>query len=153
MYCSSCGAEASHNLIYCKHCGAKLSGGDGDKALEMSPNILVCAMVVTFVIGMAAIITGATGMKKYGFDEGMINAFLLFSFLLMLALEGVFVGLLFSRRKVQKEVSDINQLNEQEKKALYAAPARGFTESVRSVTEQTTNPLEPIYRDQKSKRT
>jgi hypothetical protein len=61
--------------------------------------------------------------------------------------------LLFNRRKVEKQVNDVRQLNEQAVKELYDAPARGFAEPFGSVTDQTTNRLEPIYRDQKSKKT
>lgn len=83
----------------------------------------------------------------------MIYIFSAASFLFMLALEGIFIRLLFSRRKAEREVNDARLLNEQERKELYAAPAREFAEPFASVTDQTTNRLEPIYRDEKSKQT
>jgi hypothetical protein len=154
MYCSACGASVANNLIYCNQCGAKLGGAkdDGGKASDISPNSLIWAMVAIFVIGMAAITAGLTGMKKYGFDIAMISTFLVFIFGLMVSLEGVFVWLLLKGRKVvEKESSQPKQLNEQARKELYEAPARAFTEPVSSVVEPTTNRLEPVYREQKSK--
>lgn len=150
MYCSSCGTAVAHTLIYCNHCGAKLSGAKGDgKALEISPQSLVWATVATFVFGLAAIITFVSTMKKLDFNEGIVNSFLVFSFLLLLALEGVFIWLLLSRRRGEKEVSGTKQLNEQATNELYTAPARVLTEPVPSVTDHTTRTLEPIYSKRK----
>jgi hypothetical protein len=154
MYCSSCGAAVAPSLIYCNHCGAKLSGTKNNegRASEISPNTLIGAMVATFIVGMAAIFSGAIGMKRQGFDEPIIYAFLMATFLLMLALEGVFIWLLLRRRKSEKEAGEASRPDERATKELYAPPVRELEEAVPSVIEQTTNRLvELIYRDQKSK--
>lgn len=153
MYCASCGANLANNLIYCNHCGAKLSEekADGGKAAELSPNLLLCAIVITFVIGMAVIITLLSAMKKPGFDESMVTALMMFSIFLLLTLEGVFFWLLLSRTKLKKQVSGTNKLGEQQRREIYSTPARAITEPVSSVIEQTTNRLEPIFRDEKSR--
>lgn len=151
MYCSSCGAAVTQNLIYCKRCGAKLSDGardDGSKASEISPNILVCAMVATFIFGMAAVVA-LSGAARGG--DPIAIAVLMLSFLLILALESIFMWLLFRRRKVGKDASGANRLNEQARKELYTATAGMLVEPIPSVTEQTTSLLEPIPRDEKSK--
>jgi hypothetical protein len=153
MYCSTCGAAVAHSLIYCNQCGAKLRAGKADdyNAPELPPRTLVNAMMLTFIFGLAAIITLLSVLKKIDLNEGMANAIVLLSFLILLALEGVFTWLLLSRTKVQKGVSQTSQLSEQTIKELYAPPARVIAEPVPSVIEQTTNQLEPIYREQKSK--
>jgi hypothetical protein len=73
------------------------------------------------------------------------------TFLLMLALESVFGWLLLSRRRVGKEISATNRLEEQETKRLHTTPARTLTEPASSVIEQTTNQLKPIFTERKSK--
>lgn len=152
MYCSSCGALMTQNLIYCNRCGAKLSDvekADGSRASEISPNILVPAMVVTFVFGMAAV-AAFLSVAKSGNPIAIVV--LTLSFLLILVLEVVFLWLLLRRKKVVKAVNAANRLNEQARKEIYTAPAAGMlAEPIPSVTEQTTGLLEPIHRDQKSK--
>ena len=155
MYCSTCGAAAANNLIYCKQCGAKLSGtkDDLDKGSEISPYMLIPAIVILFVFGMAAIFALVSLAKKLDFNVGLLNALVAFSFALLLALEGLFVWLLLRGRKAfEKESDEPKQLHEQARNELYEAPARVYTEPVSSVVEPTTNRLEPIPREQKSKR-
>ena len=151
MYCSSCGALMTQNLIYCNRCGAKLSDAaknDDGKTSEISPNILVAAMVVTFVFGMVAVATFLSVAKS---GNPIAIVVLALSFLLILVLEVVFLWMLLRRRKVGKKVSGTSQLNEQAGTELYSTPARVLAEPIPSVTEQTTGLLEPIQRDQKSK--
>lgn len=151
MYCSSCGIAVTQNLIYCNRCGAKLSGAtkdDSSKASEISPNILVAAMVVTFIFGMAAVIAVLSAVIKGGDPFAIVVLALIF--LLILALESIFMWLLLRRKKVG--ASAPNRLNEQTRKELYTAPPAGMlAEPIPSVTEQTTSLLEPVPREQKSK--
>lgn len=149
MYCSTCGNVVAHSLIYCNYCGAKLKGTkiEHDKTSEISPNILVCAMVFTFIFGIAAVFALSKAT-----NDGTITPVLALTFLVMLSLEGVFLWLLLRRLKAVKRTSEINLLNEKPATELYSAPARILTEPVPSVIEQTTNPLEPVYREQKTKR-
>ena len=55
MYCSACGAAVAQGLSYCNHCGAKLKGeGDDGKSSELSPELLVSAMVGVGTMGRVA---------------------------------------------------------------------------------------------------
>ncbi|HEX8265376.1 MAG TPA: hypothetical protein VF596_08225 [Pyrinomonadaceae bacterium] len=152
MYCSSCGTALTQNLIYCNRCGAKLSDAakdDGSRASEIPPAMLVCAMVATFVFGMAAV-AAFLSVAKGGDPIGIVV--LALTFLLILVLESIFTWLLFRGKKVVKAVSAPNQLDEQPRKELYTAPAAGMlADPIPSVTEQTTGLLEPVQRDRKSK--
>jgi hypothetical protein len=131
MYCSKCGSSVSPNLTYCNHCGAKLSD-----AREVKPDNLLFFITAVFVFGLAAIMALMVVMKFVFGPENLslIIAFTLLSFLIMIAVEGVFIGMLLSRRKKQTA------------KELGEAKARMLPESPLSVTEHTTRTLETVDR-------
>jgi uncharacterized protein YneF (UPF0154 family) len=151
MYCPNCTKEIAGSLSFCNHCGFKLkeAGNDRSKLSEVKPGLLVSAMVGLFIFGLVAISVLIGVMKQVaGFDPEFLTIITIFSFVVMLMIEGVLVLMLFRRKKVEKQVSDINQLNEQNIKEIYAAPTRGLSEStfqpVSSVTEHTTRTLEKV---------
>ena len=152
MYCSSCGAAVAKGLSYCNQCGAKLSGAKGGvtKSAELFPDSLVWAIVSVFVVGLGCIIGLMAVMKDYGFNQLLIIACTLLIFLLMLAVEGVFISMLFSRNGGAKEMSDTEPLKEQATKEVGAAQARVFPEPMPSVAEHTTRAFDPIYRERKA---
>ena len=155
MYCSSCGVAVAQGLSYCNYCGAKLSGAKGDNVItstEVKPELLVSAMVGVFVLGLAAIIVLMGVMKAVlDLNVGLILAFTLLSFLIMLGIEGVIIRLLFSRKRGTAEASDTAPLEGQATKELDASQARVLPEPVPSVTEHTTRAFEPIYSERTSK--
>lgn len=69
----------------------------------------------------------------------------------MLLLEGVFLRLLFRRKRGTQEAGETALLKGQATKELDPAQARGLPEHVPSVTENTTRALEPVYNEQTSK--
>ena len=138
MYCSKCGSAVSPNLTYCNHCGAKLSEAKGD---SITKNLLFF-MTAVFVFGLGAIIFLMMAMRMVFGPEhlGLIVSFTLLSFLIMLAVEGVFIWMLLSRKKDAKEAA----------KELSAAKARLLPEPAFSVTDHTTRTLEPVDRDRQT---
>ena len=154
MYCSSCGAAVAQGLSYCNHCGAKLSGAKGESAVESSevkPELLVSAMVGLFILGLVAIAVLIGVLKAVaGFDLPILLAVTILSFLLMMVVEGVLVGLLLKGRKRSKKAGDTGRLKEQTTKGLREARARMLTEPMPSVTEQTTRAFEPLFGERKS---
>ena len=155
MYCPSCGVAVTQGLSFCNYCGAKLSVVEGDtriKSPEVKPELLVSAMVAVFILGLLAI-TMLMGVMKsvLNLNVGQILAFTMLSFLIMLFLEGVFIRLLFRRKRGAEEAGDTVLLKGQATKELDAAQARVLPEPVPSVTEHTTRAFAPIYSERKSK--
>lgn len=142
MYCSTCGKAVTPGLSYCNHCGAKLSGAKGDgitKSSDVKPETLVGAMVAVFIFGLGAIIFLMMALKMVFGPENLhlIIAFTSLSFLIMLAVEGVFLWMLLGRKNGAKEAA----------KELSEARARMLPEPVLSVTEHTTRTLETVDRN------
>ena len=148
MYCSACGVAVSQGLSYCNYCGAKLGEGQSDGLVksEIKPELVVSAMVATFVLGLIAI-TALIGVMKsvLGLEAAQILAFAGLSFLMMIVLEGVFLRLLFRRRHTNDEARVSESLKGQTTKELDVAQARALREPGLSVTESTTRAFEPIY--------
>jgi hypothetical protein len=132
-------------LSYCNHCGAKLSGAKDDdvgKTSEVKPEKLLFFMTAVFVFGLGAIIFLMMAMKLVFGPEnmGLIIAFTLLSFLIMLGIEGVFVSMLLGRKKTDKEAA----------KELSEAKLRVLPEPAFSVTEHTTRSLETVVNEHKT---
>jgi hypothetical protein len=146
MYCSKCGSAVSPNLTYCNHCGAKLNEAKGDnitKSSGVKPETLVGAIAAVFIFGLGAIIFLMMALKMV-FPErenmGLIISFTLISFLIMLAVESVFIWMLLSRKKEAKEAA----------KELSEAKARLLPEPAFSVTDHTTRTLETVDTDRQT---
>lgn len=156
MYCSSCGGAVAPGRSYCNHCGAKLGGanaGAADGQSQTLPESLIWAIVAVFVVGMGTTI-GLMAMLKQLLDlnQGIILAFGLLGFALMIAVESVFIYLLLSRRRAgAREAGGRQEATGQTTRELDAAQARALPEPVPSVTEQTTRAFEPAYSERKSK--
>lgn len=158
MYCSTCGVAVVQGLSYCNYCGAKLNRDDGD-ANTPQVRYLIFAMMATFIFGLVAI-TMLMGVMKVilRLPVGEVLLFSLLPFLLMLILEGVFMRLVFSRKR------GAEALKGQATKELDAArvmpdprmlpegqlpDARAITQQRPSVTEHTTRAFDPIYTERK----
>ena len=155
MYCSSCGAAVARGLSYCNLCGAKLNtakGESGSKPAEQFAEMLVGSIVGTFVLGLGVIIGLMAVMKDLlNFNQGLIITFTSLCFLLMVAIEGVLIGLLLDRRRGAKVMGETPPPKDQTTRELDRAEARSLPEPVPSVTEQTTRSFEPIYSEQPRK--
>jgi hypothetical protein len=128
--------------------------GEGNaKEAELFPDSMVWAMVTVFIVGLGCTIGLMAMMKELlKLDNSVIVAAGAAVFVLMLAVESVFIWLLLSRKRsgVAKESGGAKQLNEQVTKELDAGQARALPEPLPSVTEHTTRTLEPVYSKQKS---
>ena len=155
MYCSACGVAVGQGLSFCNYCGAKLGGAKGEaraRPAEVRPEMLVNAMLCTFVFGLGAIIGLMAVMKNLpDFDFGRIMAVTLLSFMFMLLLEVVFIWKLLRRKRSPHELSDTARLPAQTTKELDAAQPRALPDPLPSVTEHTTRAFEPVFRERTSK--
>ncbi len=155
MYCSTCGVAVAQTLSYCNYCGAKLSAAKGDSfsdTPEVRPELLVSAMAGVFILGLAAIVV-LMGVMKTVLDlpADRVLGFTLLPFLIMLMLEGVFLRLLFRRKRGTAKNSDAEVLKGQATRELDSAHAGALPEARPSVTEHTTRVLDPIYTERDSK--
>src|SRR5262249_40618285 len=148
MYCSSCGVAVTPGLSYCNQCGAKLSGAkdDGITKSEVKPETLVGAIVTVFIVGFVAIIFLMMAMKMVFGPENLhlVISFTLLRFVIMLAVEGVFIWKLLSRKEGDKETVNAERLKRQTAKELGEVKAHMLPEAAMSVTEHTTRTLEPV---------
>jgi hypothetical protein len=130
--------------------GAK---GDGvTKPSELFPDSLIWAIVSVFIVGLGIIIGLMAFMKEgLNLNVGIILAAASLIFLLMLAIEGVLIWLLMSRKRGAREVGDTERVKEQPTKELDAAQARALPEPVSSITEDTTRTFEPVPVERQSK--
>jgi hypothetical protein len=154
MYCATCGVSVAQGLSYCNYCGAKLSG-TGDNAPEtpaVKPELLVSAMAGVFILGMVAI-TLLMGMMKQvlGLPVEAVLALSLLPFLVLLALEGVFLRLLFRGKRRLPEKQQALGSKEQVTNGLNAAHARALKEPMSSVTENTTRSFAPLHNKEESR--
>ena len=109
-------------------------------------------MVFTFVFGLGAI-TVLLGVMKavLRLEAGVVLAFALLGFLIMLSLEGVFIRLLLRRKRGAEEAGDMVVLKGQATRELDAAQGRVLPEPMASVTEHTTRAFDPLYPQRTSK--
>ena len=151
MYCSSCGVAVTQNLSYCNHCGAKLNRGDAVvKSSEIRPALLINAMVVTFIFGLVAITILMGVMTSLGLPIMQAVGLMLFPFILMFVLEGVFMGLLLRGQRRAGE-SDKLLSKQPVTNELEAAHGRALPEGMPSVTEHTTRAFDAVYTDRPTK--
>jgi hypothetical protein len=122
------------------------------KSPEVKPELLVSAMAGVFILGLVAI-TMLLGVMKtvLNLNTGLVLAFALLSFLIMLSIEGVFVSLLLRRKRGTEEAGGAMLLQGQATRELDAAQARALPEPVSSVTEHTTRTFEPVYNERNPK--
>jgi hypothetical protein len=136
-------------LSYCNQCGARLSGANRDdltKSSEVKAETLVFGIAAVFIFGLGAIIALMMALKMvFGTENlGLVIALTFLSFMIMLAVEGVFIGMLLGRKKRGKEAGDTERLKKETSKELSEAKARMLPEPALSVTEHTTRTLEPV---------
>ncbi len=142
MYCSSCGVAVTQGLTYCKNCGARIVRSDKRASTEPSPDGLITMMVATFVMGLFAI-SGLMAVMKavLHFEYGPLIGVTTLSFLIMVAIEIVFITLLFRRRNNTDKMTFPESRSAKE----LEAPSPYPLDQAPSVTEHTTRAFDPIH--------
>ena len=119
--------------------------------LSNQPESLIWGMVAVLVFGFVAVMFLMMAMKMVGLNVGQILAFTIFSFLMMLLLECVFIWKLLFRKRGAEETGDTALSKKQATKELEVERARALPEHMPSITEHTTLTFDPIYSERKSK--
>ena len=149
MYCSTCGVAVAESLSYCNHCGARIIAVNTDEldtSREVKPGLLVSAMAGTFILGLLAI-TALLGVLKavLGLETGQILFFASLSFFILISLEGVYLFLLFRRKRGAEERVTTESLPRHTTKELGGPQPYALQEPLTSVTDHTTRAFDPIY--------
>lgn len=159
MYCSACGIAVAESLSYCNHCGARIVAANTDKvgtssdniaaSSTIKPELLISAMLMTFVFGLLAIAVLLRVLKSMlGLNVGQILAFACLSFLIMIVLESVFLLLLLRRDRPVEKRSTSELPAGHTTKELGVPQMQALREPPSSVTDHTTRAFEPIYTKQ-----
>jgi hypothetical protein len=151
MFCSSCGVAVNQGLTYCKNCGTKVPREDERRPAEPKPENIIVMMVATFIMGLFVIsILMATLKSVLHFDFGPLMAITMLSFLIMIALEGVFIRLLFRGRQRKDKDATLATAQTTTTKQL-EAQSQFPLQSVGSVTEHTTRTFDPVFSERKGR--
>lgn len=154
MYCSSYGAAAKPGLNFCKNCGEELNTKDGSakdsgvsRTLTASQESLIWAIVAVTIAGLGVLIGLMAVMKNVvHFNDGLIAAFSLLTFLTILATDSVFIWLLV-RSALGGKKTATRKAPPLTRRDLDELRARLLSEPAVSITEHTTRDLEPALRE------
>jgi hypothetical protein len=118
---------------------------------ELSPDSLVWAIAAVTIVGLGTVIGLMAVMKNVvQFNEGVIMAFTLLSFLTFMGIDSVFIWLLLRSQKRKRDTGDKIHLKELTTKELAETQARALNEVAPSITEHTTRTLEPAHGERKT---
>jgi hypothetical protein len=118
---------------------------ESSRLSEASLNLLLGGILGLPITGLGIIIGLMSVMKKeMGFNNELIIAFTLMSFVLRLAAEGAFIWLLVHRARAFRETGGNASLKEGVIKSLHTAQVRELSEPPSSITENTTRSFEPL---------
>jgi len=151
MYCSSCGVAVTQGLSYCNRCGSNLGIVRTDVAIKPaeSPASIGVDIFWTTVFGLGLIFGGTVAMKAFDLRETLIIAYMLLSSLAFIGLYGLDLWRFIRFYRSSQETNPRVQVGTLDTKELDRAETRGLTESISSVTENTTRSLEPLRTPEK----
>jgi hypothetical protein len=143
MFCSTCGAESTIGLNYCKRCGASMSAAGDDRHPRGVPTGLVAlfAVMIAFLglVGLIAITEGGADLAHAGVG-GLLVPIIACGSLVLLGVEAMLVWVLMRLLNSYGISPPAPKLKKSlpAPAAQLAPPPHGFT----SVTEHTTRHFE-----------
>jgi len=152
MFCQICGKKLVQNLSYCPQCGNNLQKKTDDlkKEKENLNGLLIAISLggLAMIIGLAAVLK-----EVLNFDTPLIVLFVAISFFAILAVELMFIWQLIrvQRREVLLE-DETPRLSKAEPKALEEVKTPMLYPTPASVTEGTTEVLQSVAEELKTKR-
>ncbi len=148
MYCSTCGAEATQEVVYCKRCGSILNPQTSLQASPVSLTGPSWAMALMIVI-MAGIIFGSVvNLADRGVNAVALTWIVIAGLGSIIALVAMIFRQLSRMVMTNRQPVQPAQFKPQVTAELYQArPAGALPEPAPSVTENTTRFFEPVYRE------
>ena len=149
MFCSSCGAESTIGLNYCKRCGANLSSSGEERRPGTVPFSVVAlfGILIAFLglIGVLAVVEGGGDLARSGMGENMVIPVVVCGTGVVLGIAAMLVWLLM---KLLSSYGASPPARKSKKSLPPAIPAQLMPEprGVASVTEHTTRHFEPAKR-------
>jgi hypothetical protein len=155
MFCPSCGVALSQQLKYCNRCGAQLittKKAPVIKSPEKRLDEYLDGLFWISVFGLGLIAGGTALMKRLNLDNWLIVAYLVLSSLVFLVNFGLSLREIFRMTRISREAADAAQLDPDQSSVNELNPMRAqvISESVPSVTENTTRELESIVKGKTS---
>ena len=152
MYCQNCGSGLNPQTKYCNRCGTSLVPAGEVRmektAAEKRLDEYLDGLFWISVFGLAFVLGGAVLLKKVGFHDGIILAYIVLSTTVFLINFGISLwGAVSMMRSKQGKLTmqpghDTREL----------APPKGepVMMPATSVTENTTRSFEPVYNKQET---
>lgn len=162
MYCPSCGAEIATGLSFCNRCGANLTPTETTISVNRPQGLLIIIALGIIMLtgitigGIAVVFAALMEFFKMGFP---FPGIMTLAFLAILTIFGsVWVlSRLLSRVlnlyvEPGKSVEEIKKEKQTRKLAAKHSPelTTAPIQPLRSVTENTTRTLDPVYREQEN---
>lgn len=150
MFCSSCGTTITPGLSFCNRCGTSLKEQPTESTVRTSAIVaFLIAITIIGVAGLGMMLGGALTLKRDGaLSEEVVGMFMFFTFFIVSIIE------FFLVRQLSKLISNpatkraaLPQPSVMPHELHPAAQARGLSEAMPSVTENTTRTLEYARKD------
>lgn len=151
MYCPSCGVVVTHKLNYCSRCGGNLSSvkEEDEETPSNAIELLLEGIFWVTVFGLGIILGGIAALKALGVRDAFIAAYMILS---ALAFLGVYIAYFWQLILANRDLRKMNNITPSEKfhtNELETAKLRALPDPVPSITEDTTQMLEPEYQRRK----
>ncbi len=144
MYCHACGIALTQQTKYCNRCGAQLIKEDPAGELKPSEKRLdeyLDGLFWITVFGVGLVLGGMVIMKKVGFSDLFILAYLALSSATFLVNFGLSLR---GALRLSPGTSGLKPANEQQTSQLDAPRRPLGLEAASSVTEHTTRSFAPV---------
>ncbi|HEY0545435.1 MAG TPA: zinc ribbon domain-containing protein [Pyrinomonadaceae bacterium] len=148
MYCSTCGAETTLDVYYCKRCGSSLTPQTMIQTTPVNLNGPSWAMAVTVISMLVIIFTTLIKLAEIGLGAVAITWIAIVGLGTVVALVAMIFRQLSHMAGVrQQALPPVALPKPHTTSELYAGGRGALPEPVPSVTEHTTRTFEPAYRE------
>ena len=148
MYCSTCGVEATQDVVYCKRCGSVLNQQTSLQARPVSLTGPSWAMALMIVVMVGIIFGSVVNLADRGVSAVALTWIVIAGLGSVIALVAMIFQQLSRMVMTNQQRVQPAQLKSQATGELYqGSRPSALSEGVPSVTENTTRFFEPVYRE------